>query len=73
MPYFQTLLRLGPHPPRRQERSRHLVRPRGLRPQPGQDRYPRQLFCARKHRRISRKVIPAQTARPCGWQPRCRV
>jgi hypothetical protein len=36
-------LRLGPHPPRRQERSRDLVRARGIRPQPGQDQRPGQL------------------------------
>jgi transposase, IS5 family len=39
----QARLRLGPHPPGRQERSRDLVRPRGIRPQPGQDRIPGQM------------------------------
>ena len=39
----QARLRLGPHPPRRQERSRDLVRTRGIRPQPGQDQRPGQL------------------------------
>jgi IS5 family transposase len=39
----QTRLRLGPHPPGRQAQGSDLVRPRGLRPQPGQDRYPGQL------------------------------
>jgi IS5 family transposase len=33
----QALPRLGPHPPGRQNRSRHLVRIRGTRPQPAQD------------------------------------
>ena len=39
----QAQLRLGPHPPGRQERSRHLVRTRRLHPQPGQDQHPRRL------------------------------
>ena len=39
----QTRLRLGPHPPGPQARSRDLVRARGIRPQPGQDRSPGQL------------------------------
>ena len=39
----QARLRLGPHPPGRQARSRDLVRARGIRPQPGQDRRPGQL------------------------------
>ena len=39
----QARLRLGPHPPGHQARSRDLVRARGLRPQPGQDRGPGQL------------------------------
>ena len=34
----QAHLRLGPHPPRHQARSRDLVRTRGIRPQSGQDR-----------------------------------
>jgi transposase, IS5 family len=39
----QTPLRMGPHPPGRQARSHDLVRTRGLRPQPGQDRGADQL------------------------------
>ena len=39
----QTPLRLEPHPPGRQNGSGDLVRARGIRPQPGQDRDPRQL------------------------------
>jgi IS5 family transposase len=39
----QARLRIGPHPPGHQARSRDLVRARGLRPQPGQDRSPGQL------------------------------
>jgi len=34
---------LGPHPARRQARSRDLVRARGIRPQPDQDRSPGQV------------------------------
>ena len=36
----QTRLRLGPHPPGRPARSRHLVRARSIRPQPDQDQRP---------------------------------
>jgi IS5 family transposase len=39
----QTPLRLGPHPPGHHKGSGDLVRARGIRPQPGQDRDPRQL------------------------------
>jgi hypothetical protein len=35
-PRLPPRLRLGPHPPGRQERSGDLVRTRGIRPQPGQ-------------------------------------
>jgi IS5 family transposase len=45
----QTRLRLGPHLPGRQERSGDLVRARGIRPQPGQDRDHGQLTRSTKH------------------------
>jgi hypothetical protein len=41
----QARVRLGPHPAGRPPRSFHLVRARGLRPQPGQDQRPCQLTC----------------------------
>ena len=44
----QTPLRLGPHPPGQQNGNGDLVRARGIRPQPGQDRDPRQLTPARR-------------------------
>jgi hypothetical protein len=39
----QTPIRLGPHPAGRPRRSFHLVRARGIQPQPGQDQRPCQL------------------------------
>ena len=39
----QTPIRLGPHPAGRPPRSFHLVRARGIQPQPGQDQRPCQL------------------------------
>ena len=41
----QTRIRLGPHPARRPRRSFHLVRARGIHPQPSQDQRPCQLTC----------------------------
>jgi len=39
----QARIRLGPHPAERPPRSFHLVRARGIHPQPGQDQRPCQL------------------------------
>jgi hypothetical protein len=44
----QTPLRLGPHPPGQQNGNGDLVRARGIRPQPSQDRGTRRLTRARQ-------------------------
>jgi IS5 family transposase len=62
----QTRIRLGPHPPRRQERSRDLVRTRDIHPQPGQDQRPGRLTrpptkrSTMPHRRLSCSTVPGQ-------------
>ena len=60
----QTQLRLGPHPPGRQARSGDLVRSRGIRPQPGQDRGPGQpTRHSQKHRRTRPAADPVPSLR----------
>ena len=58
----QARIRLGPHPAGRPPRSLHLVRARGIHPQPGQDQRPRQLTRPgqpRERRRTAARTQPS--------------
>ena len=54
----QARIRLGPHPARRPRRSFHLVRARGIHPQPGQDQRPCQLTLAGRTRECRQHPPP---------------